>query len=257
MPFDYLISALRPFQFRGKARLLNPITPVRGIVNSRVFRATFELDLGDFIQRQIYMGTFERQETQALSRYLRPGMTFADVGANVGYFTALAANRCGAGGRVFAFEPSPYAFSRLSSMIFNNGLLQCKPLQLGLSSTSGISNLYLGCNSRNHTPTMVPHENSNAISISINTLDNIAERFAIDIIDCMKLDVEGHEIEILKGSKCLLEGKRIRAILCEFNDAWLEKTGETSQSLEFLLACTGFKEISLGRRTANRFFVLP
>jgi hypothetical protein len=57
------------------------------------------LDLSDFIQRKIYFGCYEPKETELVRRWLRPGMNVFDVGANVGYYTALAANLVGPAGR--------------------------------------------------------------------------------------------------------------------------------------------------------------
>src|SRR5580692_4386710 len=104
---NFLIDTFRAVHFRGKARLLNSIGPNSGTRHTRVFGSVFDLDLTDFIQRHIYLGTFEPAETSLVKKHLQPGMTFVDVGANVGYYTALAARLvAGNGGRVIAFEPS-------------------------------------------------------------------------------------------------------------------------------------------------------
>jgi hypothetical protein len=116
------IAVIRPFRFRGKYRLLNLVTPNEGIRNARVFGLQFELDLGDWIQRSIYLGTFEPLETRLVAGFLAPGMTVIDVGANVGYYTALAASRVGSKGRIFAIEPGARAFARLEKLIAKNHL---------------------------------------------------------------------------------------------------------------------------------------
>src|SRR5436190_21982560 len=101
---DSLIAVLRPIPFR-KFRLLNPLVPTRGFRRAKIFGASMELDLADIIQRQIYLGCYEPDCTRWAKRALRPGGVMIDVGANVGYFTALAAARVGLAGRVFAIEP--------------------------------------------------------------------------------------------------------------------------------------------------------
>src|SRR5437867_4169102 len=115
-----LIEQLRPIQFRGKARLLHSLSARAGERSAVVFGTIFHLDLEDYIQRSIFLGTFEPAETRIVSKYLQKGMTVVDVGANVGYFTALGAKRVGSGGRIAAFEPSPYAFQRMSRMVCEN-----------------------------------------------------------------------------------------------------------------------------------------
>jgi len=121
---ESLIELLRLAHFRGKARLLNRLTEGVGIRSARIFGGRFELDLSEFIQRQVYLGTFEPRETSLVKGYLRPGMTFVDVRANIGYYTALAALLVGAEGRVVAFEPSAYAFEKLSAMASKSDLTQ-------------------------------------------------------------------------------------------------------------------------------------
>ncbi len=219
-----------------------------------------ELDLSDLIQRQIYQGTFEPRETVSVKRYLRPGMTFVDVGANVGYYTALAAKFvAGRGGRVVAFEPSPYAFTRLKQLVESNQLDHVTAVNLGLSDTTGVTNIYLGVGSANHSPTMVAHAGSNATEVRIGTLDAEAERLGLERIDLLKIDVEGHEPKVLAGAKRLLEGRKIRAVLCEFNEIWLRQVGFSARELERIFQEAGFVEHGHGnapRGFDNRFFTL-
>src|SRR4051794_29288953 len=120
MFLDKLVTSLRPYWFRGKGLLLKALTPENRKVRAQIFGYEMALDLSDEIQRNIYLGTFEPHETALLIKYLEPGMTILDVGANVGYFTALAASRVGDNGKVYSLEPSPYVFSQLEKMIQKN-----------------------------------------------------------------------------------------------------------------------------------------
>ncbi len=254
---DSLIGLWRPIQFRGKRRLLNAVVPHHGVKSARVFGSQFELDLADFIQRQIYLGTAEPAETRLIQRYLKPGMTFVDVGANVGYYTALAAALVGPQGRVFAFEPSVYAFERLQAMASRSQLNQVTATNAGLSDAAGHLKLYLGIGSDNHTPTMVPHENASATEVRVSTLDQEAERLGIHRIDLIKIDVEGYETKVLAGASRLLRDGRIRAILCEFNEHWLRKAGSSPQALERVIGEAGLVEGIENQSLSgleNRFF---
>ncbi|MEM6996443.1 MAG: FkbM family methyltransferase, partial [Myxococcota bacterium] len=67
-------------------------------------------------------GTWEALQTKALLERLEPGDTFVDVGANLGYYTVLAAKKVGPSGRVFAFEPDPESFALLKRNVDRNGL---------------------------------------------------------------------------------------------------------------------------------------
>ena len=252
---DKFMEASRPIHFRGKTRFMNRIGPSEGTRSTRIFDAEFQLDLSDFIQRQIYLGVFEPHETRIARTSLRPGMTFVDVGANVGYYTAVAANIVGKSGRVYAFEPSPYAFGKLRSMVERSRFSHVTATQCGLSDAPGKVNLYLGRDSHNHTPTMIAHENTDATAVSVDTLDNMSDVLGIDRIDLLKIDVEGYEARVLAGASRLLGARRIRAILCEFNEHWLSRAGSSPDHLEEIVRHAGFKEVI--RYSDNRYFALP
>jgi FkbM family methyltransferase len=255
-----LSETFQPVSFRGKTRLLNLLCPKSGAKRTRIFGSSMELDLSDFIQRQIYLGTFEPDETRWVKAYLRPGMTFVDVGANVGYYTALAAHKVAGGeGRVVSFEPSPYAFERLNRFVEANRLAHVTAVNAGLSDSTGETQLYLGADSDNHTPTMVAHPNTIATTVKIVTLDAEAERLGVDRLDLIKIDVEGHEPKVLAGAKGLMKERRIRAVLCEFNEVWLGQAGSSQQELSWILRQAGFVEVNQKKvRTGfdNRFFRL-
>jgi FkbM family methyltransferase len=255
-----LSQAFRAVHFRGKARLLNKLCPKSGVKRAQIFGSAMELDLSDFIQRQIYLGTFEPAETRIVRDYLGPGMTFVDVGANVGYYTALAAKKlAGGGGRIIAFEPSTYAFGKLQRFAETNQLDHVTAINAGLSDRSGKTKLYLGAGSNNHTPTMVAHEGANVTEVSIVTLDAEAERLGLDRLDLIKIDVEGHELKVLAGAERLLRERRIRAVLCEFNEVCLRQAGSSPQELERIFQAAGLVEVhqrNAPRGFDNRFFRL-
>ena len=81
------------------------------------------VDVTEFTTSSLYFGNipYEPQTTEYLRRHLRPGGVFADVGANHGYFTILAAGLVGERGRVFAFEPNPPVFEQLATHVRLNG----------------------------------------------------------------------------------------------------------------------------------------
>lgn len=244
MAFESFFALVRPWQFRGKFRLLGPLVPKAGTRRASVFGANLDLDLSDAMQRLIYLGAYEREETIAVRKALKPGHTVVDVGANVGYFTALAAQRVGPAGRVVAIEPSPYAFGRLRRMLPAN----CTAENIGLSDAPGELALYLDASAGNHTPTMsleapegAAHEYAR---VPVETLDDVAARLGIERIDLMKIDVEGHEPRILAGARRLCEAGKVRAVLCEFNEFWLRKVGSSSEELAATFRRYGFTDVN-------------
>jgi len=238
---DRAIAVIRPLRFRGKYRLLNFLTPDEGIRNAQVFGLRFELDLGDWIQRLIYLGTFELFETRLVAGFLAPGMTVIDVGANVGYYTALAASRVGSKGRIFAIEPDARAFARLKKLISENHL-PVSAFNIGLGEKSGEENLYRSPDSRNNTPTMIAHGGlAPTATVSIRRLDDCMDEWEMTHVDLLKIDVEGWEPQVFRGASRALESGQISAILCEFNDPWLRASGNSAQGLWKMLTGFGFR----------------
>jgi FkbM family methyltransferase len=220
------------------------------------------LDLGEDIQRRIYLGTYEPRDTTIVRRWLRAGMTFVDVGANVGYYTVLAASRVAKIGRVIAVEPSTYAYSRLSSVVRVNGLNQVRTIHAALGAESGYADLYVSpCSARLHSPTMVPHSGGDPSRVEVRTLDEVLDECEVGVVDLVKIDVEGYEPHILRGGVRSLAARRIRAVLCEFNDFWLRRLGSSPQEVHEMLTAAGFVDQNGSPRFSagclvNRFLVL-
>jgi FkbM family methyltransferase len=226
-----LKEAFRPFTFRGKARLLHALCPKEGEQTVKIFGYSIDLDLSDYIQRSIYLNTFEQDESTWVKGYLKRGMTFVDVGANVGYYSLMAASLVGTEGKVLAFEPSPYAFGRLATAIRKNSLAQVQVAQVGLSDVSGELQLYMPKTSGNHTPSMIANDGGAPINVPVRRLDDYLMAAKVDHVDLMKIDVEGFEPNVLRGTESFLKTGRISAILCEFNNYWLEANNTNSSRL--------------------------
>ncbi|CAN5550398.1 hypothetical protein BH10PLA1_BH10PLA1_18170 [soil metagenome] len=204
---DWLIALQRPWPF-PKYRLINPFLPTAGTREARVFGASFHLDLSDLIQRDIYVGCYERNETAVFRKILRPGNTLVDVGANVGYFTALGSHIVGRTGRVISVEPNPSGFAKLDSMVERSGITWCSRFNIGLSDAIGHITLYEPpAEHHNLNSTMNPVDNYKPIDVQIRTLDDLLDEQKIECVDLIKVDVEGHEPKVFAGgSKFLSSG---------------------------------------------------
>jgi len=243
---DTVVTTLRPFQFRGKGRLAELVVPKNGKRDALIFGSMFCLDMSDYIQRHMYAGSFERVETGIVQKKLRPGMTFVDVGANVGYYTALAAQLVGPSGSVIAFEPSEYAFPRLNRMIEVNGLTCVKALQCALADTAGEMSLYGAVDEEFydiHTATMVPQDNPHRATVRTETLDSVAEQLNIQQIDFMKIDVDGFEPVVLQGASRLIADGRISNIMLECAEIWFQRMNTSTVEIVEQLRLKGFRKI--------------
>jgi FkbM family methyltransferase len=256
-----LAAALDPYWFRGKGRFLRFCCPREGTGRRVLFGVPVSLDLSDWVQRSMFLGVYEPQETQWLLQYLRPGMVAVDVGANVGYYTLLARAAVGPLGRVIAIEPAERPRARLLEAVKQFDNVSVIDAAVGASAGEGV--LYSDDAAGNDTPTLVAHPGRSRTNVSIRTLDDCLAAFGIERVDLLKLDVEGWEPQVLAGARRLLECHRIAAVLCEFNTYWLEAAGSNASILWQMLMDAGFvdarsgqtlPEFSSGNET--RFFLL-
>lgn len=220
--------------FRGKPRLATRLLPHNGTRAATVFGLNVELDLADVIQRDIYSGLYEPFETRWVKSFLGPGMTFVDVGANVGYYTWLAASLVEPSGRVLAFEPDAYVYGKLEAVVAANHLSCVACRKACLSDREGFLTLYVPPDSYgNRNSSVVPYcEGMTAVSVPATTLDHVFEIEGLSRIDLLKVDVEGHEVAVLKGAESIVRAGAVRAILCEFNPDYAAGAGFSTAQLE-------------------------
>ncbi len=144
--------------------------------------------------REVFvLGVYERLPQFAP----RAGGVVLDVGANIGLFSLRHAR---AGARVYAVEPHPEAFARLERNLAANGLGQrVTALPCALGAAEGWARLRGG----RATPlTRVIPDRSGAVRL--RTLDALAAELGLARIDLLKLDVEGAEVEVLRGARRVL-----------------------------------------------------
>ncbi|WP_310426774.1 FkbM family methyltransferase [Chamaesiphon sp. VAR_48_metabat_135_sub] len=183
------------------------------------------------------LGIIDLSVTEAIWRLLKPGNTFLDVGANIGYMTSVAIARLesfnGLSGRVIAFEPHPDIYRDLTA---NVDRWRSQPVKtevtlerLALSnetgfatleiprefkSNRGLSHVVSASSNLNDLNIKYPSKQSaQKIPIQCRRLDDYWS--ADNSIDLMKVDVEGHELAVFEGASRCLSLRQIRHILFE------------------------------------------
>lgn len=224
-------------------RLTRPLFPTTGEIEAVVHGYRMILDCTDSMQRSIYMNAYERYDARRIEGLLRAGDTFVDVGANIGYYTALASRLVTPSGRVVAFEPSPYAFERLTRFVSDNKLLNIIPLNCALSDCQGTVTLYVPhAGSGHHDPSLYEYgQEMTAVQVEAEPLDSALARMDIDNATVIKIDVEGHELSVLRGARNYLGAGRIRHILCEVNTDMLRLAGTRVSEICSFLDGFGFR----------------
>jgi FkbM family methyltransferase len=145
-------------------------------------------------------GDYERANQELFVAHLRPGDVVYDVGANVGFFTMLAARLVGPAGSVVAFEPFPPALTALRRHVALNGLQNVRVEPAAVSRQAGV-----GAFSGHEQITMGHLADQGELKVELTTLDE-AVRKAGRAPDLLKIDVEGAERDVLEGGRSMLEG---------------------------------------------------
>ena len=183
---------------------------------------SFYVSESDVIGRSILtMGVYDLIVAESLKRLLEPGSTFVDVGANIGYFSRLASDW---GCTTHSFEPHPKLFERLKDNLPE--MKTTRLYQKALSSQQGSFDLYIPENWESNAgiASLEPLPNGEKVKVQTERLDDLG----ITDIDVLKVDVEGHELEVFKGAEGLLDSKNIGHIIFE------EFGGPQAPTLQFL-----------------------
>ena len=200
------------------------------------------LDLGEGIDLSIYLlGQFEPRLLSAYRRMVTYGDVVLDIGANIGAHT-LPLGRCvGKSGRVIAFEPTTAAFDRLRRNVEANPELAARIVteQIMLCDDDGMKpppRLYASWPLHGDAPRHELHLGvaMETTGAKCKTLDTVMADRGIGRVSLIKLDVDGHEMEVLRGARRTLARYRPRIImeLAEYSPAAHSDT--PNEMLEFL-----------------------
>ena len=167
--------------------------------------------------RPMLEGGGEPQVQAALVEHLQPGMTFYDVGANLGFFSLLAARIVGVSGRVVAFEADPEIAEKLRENAVKNRFSWIAVEQQAVRANSQTTFFQRADEAQSPdrgVGHIVDEEVAGAIRVPAISLDHYTREAAPP--DVVKCDVEGAEVEVFRGAERLLRHKRPK-ILCEMH----------------------------------------
>lgn len=147
-------------------------------------------------------GTFEQEETRLILALLNERDVLVDVGANVGYYTCLALN---AGKGVVAFEPIYQNLRVLFRNLEVNGWNDAEVWPIGLGEKPTLVPIYGAHTGASLIPGWSGHSKLWKQIIAVNTLDNVMSHRFVGASFVVKIDVEGAELDVLKGASELLQ----------------------------------------------------
>jgi FkbM family methyltransferase len=151
--------------------------------------------------RSHWAGSNETPVQQALAQLLRPGDVFYDIGCNIGFFTIVGARLVGPGGRVVAMEPVPQNASIARSNVARNGFENVQVLELAIGAETKVQNIFVSRHAGGSTLSTVepPPDVTGTIPVNVATLDHAIDAEKLRAPALIKIDVEGTEIDVLKG----------------------------------------------------------
>ena len=182
-------------------------------------------DTADTVGRVIAIsGVWEPHVTPVMRRLLWPGDVFVDVGAHIGYYTLLGARIVGADGHVYAFEPSPTRCAELRANLARNDVANATVRELAAGSVSSTSILYEAPRSNTAASSVMPRAATSFDGARKEILvapvqAHIAPEH-VDRIRVVKVDVEGAEVEALRGLGTILTGTNRLGLFVEISPSW-------------------------------------
>lgn len=202
------------------------------------------------------LGSLASDEGRMLARLLpavREGDTFFDVGANIGTVTLpVAATRRA---ECLAFEPEPRNAARLAENVDLNGLPNVTVIEAALWSAPGTVGLLAGGPAGTGTHSVVERGGDGVTPVPATTIDELSGRGSRPP-DVVKLDVEGAELEVLRGAAATLAAGAIRELFVETHAHALAERGVSEEGVAGFLAELGYAQVWAAPRTgeAHRHF---
>ena len=193
---------------------------------------------------------YEAATSNLFLSILKPGDTFIDVGAHIGYFSMLAAALVGETGEVISFEPSPDNYRHLVEHVALNGFSNVLPLHLALGDSEGVTTLHLNADNdgghalwdvRNHQDCVKSRAHPRAHPTYVTRLDRVLRERPMRSVRAIKLDIEGSEVLALRGAREVISRHQVPFIVAEVNRSGLEQMGTSEADLRALMTQHGYE----------------
>lgn len=189
------------------------------------------LGVNRFLARVANRAGREHRFEQSLFGKIRQDDCVWDVGANVGFYTTKFADVVGEGGVVVAFEPHPITFQSLLANLKNRSNVQCLKVALGdVDSTAFINE---GTDPKKHASNRVTRDPEGAYeAVKVITGVTAITTYQAAPPNVIKIDVEGFELEVLKGIEPIIQQPQLRTIGIEVHFGVLQSRGVGSAGKE-------------------------
>jgi len=205
-----------------------------------------EKDTLELATREIY----EPIETQVLERYVIPGCLVLDLGANIGYYTLLAARLTGDSGRVLAFEPDPENHRLLLKNIEANRYRNVVPDPRAVSDVGGKARLFLNETNRGDHRLVDPGDGRKSVPIVTVDLDSVLKEVQVRRA-FVKMDIQGSEWKAFCGMQSFLSRTPQVALVSEYWPEGLRQSGDDPRMLPDAMEKAGFSLFEIDEKNRS------
>ncbi len=189
---------------------------------------------------------FEPTTLSVISKHLKEGDVFLDIGANFGFFSVLAASIVKNDGKFFSIEAHPGILPKLEDNLKN--FSNVTVIGAAVGAKSGVTEFHMTEDFVNSGVASNPfNQESQKISIPIDTIDNLLSQHGNSKgkVDFIKCDVQGDEVAVLEGCRKLIEQNDNLKMIVEWAPAWMENAGYNSEKFPSFLNSLGFSKITI------------
>jgi FkbM family methyltransferase len=192
------------------------------------------------------LGTYELPVQEVLAKYLKPGDIFYDIGANIGFFSVIAAKLVTSCGHVYAFEPVRENAACIRRNIKLNNFSQISVLEKAVSNSVGEGEMLLTLHPGGHALSTVctPPDLKSSFTVELVSIDDLLAQKKLLPPNLVKIDVEGAELNVLKGMKQTIQQFK-PIIIYEVDDGNEKSLKQKSQEIETFISSFGYKIMPL------------
>jgi len=201
----------------------------------------------------IFFNVYEKSESHFIKSICFEGMNILDVGANIGYYTALFSQLAGEKGNVIAIEPDLESYKYLSKSINNFNYKNVLSFRLAASDIKQKLPLFISKENRGDNRLYSTNQKLNSIMVDCLTVDELLEENKIENLDLIKIDVQGYEPKVLKGMLNIVRSSKKLTLLSEFWPKGILQAGESPKDFLTMLRKMQFQLFELKK---NGFLVL-
>ncbi|MEO5922214.1 MAG: FkbM family methyltransferase [Bryobacteraceae bacterium] len=184
------------------------------------------------------LGLYEKSETSFFRSVCKPGMTFLDIGANLGYYTALALRVIGSGS-IVALEPDPENFGFLQRTVAadKSALVHCVNKAAG--AANGKQTLFTSSSNRGDNRLYSNDLCEGQVEVEACTVDSLLSSLSVESVDLIKIDVQGFEGHVFWGMRDTVRRSANLILLSEFWPYGLESAGTPPLDVLYELEAAG------------------